>query len=269
MNKKILFSIFGAIVLISFFAFSFGLYAANEVRIDNFNVVQRTIPSISSNVDFRLTISQQDQSLDCEPLVPYVNGSLKWRVWYETTGGSKTVVRERDVSLPLSPNPMNLDFQETVQPSQEAIQAGGMNFRTALGCKTYIVQQTLDLAVSAPIQVTISGGGQVPPGGGQVPGQPGQPVSFNFEIPNPITANSFIELVKGIYSFIFQISIPIAVVLIIWVGIMFLTSQGNEAKVKQAKQALLWIIVGLAIILIGQGFVTLIESILNLGTPSP
>lgn len=105
--------------------------------------------------------------------------------------------------------------------------------------------------------------------GGPGPGQPGQPVDVSFNIENPIQAESLVDLAKAIGRFLFQIAIPIAVILIIWVGIMFLKSGGNPDKIKQAKQALLYIIIGLAVILIGQGFFTLIKSILNLGGPGP
>ncbi|MEK7138928.1 MAG: hypothetical protein AAB799_01985, partial [Patescibacteria group bacterium] len=60
----------------------------------------------------------------------------------------------------------------------------------------------------------------------------------------------------------------IAVIMIVYAGVIFLTSRGEPAKVTQAKQILLYAVVGLAIIMIGKGFITLIESILNLGTSS-
>lgn len=114
-----------------------------------------------------------------------------------------------------------------------------------------------------------TGGGQVPPGGGQVPpggGQvPGQPQIVPFEIPNPIAADSLVDLAKAIGKFLFQIAIPIAVIIIIYSGLLFLTSGGSKEKVAKARTALTYALVGLAIILIGQGFFTLIKSILNLG----
>ncbi len=258
------------IIFILFAGFLVSNTANAQVRVDNFNVIQKTIPSILSNVDFRLTISQQEQSLDCSNL-PFTNGNLEWVVWHEFSGGA-SVVRRESVSLPLSPNPRNLDFQVTgFQPSQMGIQSGKINFRAALSCSTSIINMSQNLAVSSPIQVTIVGGGQVPPGGGQVPpggGQvPGQPQTVPFEIKNPIAAKSLVDLAKAIGKFLFQIAIPIAVIIIIYAGLLFLTSGGNQEKVKKARTALLYAIIGLAIILIGQGFFTLIKSILNLGTP--
>lgn len=111
------------------------------------------------------------------------------------------------------------------------------------------------------------GGGRGGTGGGRGGGGdvPGQPISFQFEITNPLKAESFTDLVKAIGKFIFDISIPIAVVLIIYSGILFFISQGEKEKVVKARKTLLYTLLGLLIILIGRGFITLIKSILDLG----
>ena len=126
------------------------------------------------------------------------------------------------------------------------------------------------LILSQPVSGSGGGGGGPGGGGGGGPGgggggQPGQEVKF--EIPNPIKAESLVDLAKAIGRFLFQIAIPIAVIIIIYSGLLFLTSGGNKEKVVKARTALLYAVIGLAIILIGQGFFTLIKSILNLGTP--
>jgi len=100
------------------------------------------------------------------------------------------------------------------------------------------------------------------------PVTPGQTQTFPFSIPNPLQANNIVELINVIATWLFMIAIPIAVVMIVYAGIIFLTSRGEPAKVTQAKNILLYAVVGLAIIMIGKGFITLIESILNLGTGS-
>ena len=66
-------------------------------------------------------------------------------------------------------------------------------------------------------------------------------------------------------TWLLNIAIPIAVAMIVYAGVMFLTSRGDTTKVAQAKKILLYAVIGLAIILIGKGFITLIESVLNLG----
>ncbi len=91
--------------------------------------------------------------------------------------------------------------------------------------------------------------------------------SFSFNIENPLKggASDFTSLVKIIAQWIFNLAIPIAVAMIVYAGILFLTAAGDTSKVTKAKEVLKYAVIGLAIILIGSGFVTLIQSILELG----
>ena len=84
------------------------------------------------------------------------------------------------------------------------------------------------------------------------------------ELCNPIGQDNFQDLVNAIVVTLPKIIIPLAVIIIIWIGIKFFLAQGNTEKIKKARDALLWTVVGLAIILIGTGFVSLIKSILDL-----
>ena len=86
-----------------------------------------------------------------------------------------------------------------------------------------------------------------------------------FKIDNPIEADNLIQLLDVIATWLFNIAIPITVAMIVYAGIIFLISRGDTAKVSQAKKILLYAVVGFTIIMIGKGFITLIESILNLG----
>ncbi len=261
MSKKFRLLTLSGFVLIFGFLF-FDTASAQQVRIDNFNVIQRIIPSTPSNLDFRLTVSQQDPNLDCSPLIPLTNGDLEGVVWYETSlTGPKIIVRTGSSGLPLSPNPLNLDFSiSNFVPDSGAIQAGGADFLAAIGCTVYTnsANRGDNLAVSSPIHVSIGGGGG-----------PGQTVSVSFNIPNPIQAQSLIDLAKAIGKFLLEIAIPIAVIVIIYAGLLYLTSGGSKEKVATAHKALWYAVIGLAIILIGQGFFVLIKSILDLGGPSP
>ncbi|MEK7583169.1 MAG: pilin [Patescibacteria group bacterium] len=90
---------------------------------------------------------------------------------------------------------------------------------------------------------------------------PGTPEN---ELCDPIGSKSVEDLLKKMQEVIIKIAIPLAVIMIIWIGIQFFLSQGNPEKVSSARKALWWTIVGLMIILIGEGFVSLIRSILEL-----
>ena len=94
------------------------------------------------------------------------------------------------------------------------------------------------------------------------------PVVVNaVEIPNPVGINSFEELVNVIGVWIFNLAIPIAVIIIIYAGILMLTAGGNPKRFQQGTRALWYAVLGLAIVFIGKGFVTLIKSILSLSNP--
>ncbi|MDO8591371.1 MAG: hypothetical protein Q7R60_00400, partial [bacterium] len=60
---------------------------------------------------------------------------------------------------------------------------------------------------------------------------------------------------------------PVAVIIIIYAGFVMLTSGGNPGRFQQGTHALWYAILGLAIVFIGKGFVTLIKSILSLRNP--
>lgn len=88
------------------------------------------------------------------------------------------------------------------------------------------------------------------------------PISLEF--PNPLAAETVRELVDAILNWIFWLSIPIAVMVILYSGIRMITAGANVEKFKRSRRVLLWAVVGLAVIFIGEGFIALIESILDL-----
>lgn len=83
------------------------------------------------------------------------------------------------------------------------------------------------------------------------------------EIPNPLDAETFEDLVRGVARWFYRVMIPVASIVILYAAFLFLTSGGDEEKVKKAKRAITYAVVGVAIILIGAGFITLIRSLLE------
>ncbi len=82
-------------------------------------------------------------------------------------------------------------------------------------------------------------------------------------ISNPLNATSFNELIVGIATWIFWIAIPLATLMFLIGGFMFMVSGGNEQKVTQARKTMIWAAVGLAICLIGAGFTSIIRELLG------
>jgi len=60
------------------------------------------------------------------------------------------------------------------------------------------------------------------------------------------------------------IVLPIVVIVIVISGIMMMSAGKDLAKFTQGKKMLTWAVVGLVVILIGEGFTKLIESIIEL-----
>lgn len=82
-------------------------------------------------------------------------------------------------------------------------------------------------------------------------------------IDNPLTSKTFSELAEKIIVWIRNIGLIIGVIMIIWAGYLFMSSRGDEEKVKTAKKALIWTLIGMAILIIGEGFIGVIKDLLG------
>lgn len=66
---------------------------------------------------------------------------------------------------------------------------------------------------------------------------------------NPLgSINSFAAFAEAIFRAIVIIAIPLTVIFLIWGGILFVTSHGNEERVKTAKKVFLWTVIGAMVI---------------------
>ena len=80
-------------------------------------------------------------------------------------------------------------------------------------------------------------------------------------IENPIEADTFEELINAIIDFMWMFGIAVVPMVIIIAGYFFVTSMGDPAKVSQAKKMVLYALIGLLIIGMAKGIVTLIQEI--------
>ena len=60
--------------------------------------------------------------------------------------------------------------------------------------------------------------------------------------------DEFNQLIKNVMNFMLIIAIPLAIVVIIYGGFLFMTSGGSEQRIAKGKQAMLAAIIGLAIV---------------------
>ena len=79
------------------------------------------------------------------------------------------------------------------------------------------------------------------------------------ELPNPLGVSSITELFGKVINVMIQIGVPLAVLAIIYAGFKYVTAFGDEKKVSEAHQMLLWSAVGSAVLLGAKVIITAIE----------
>jgi len=82
-------------------------------------------------------------------------------------------------------------------------------------------------------------------------------------IENPLEAKSFEDILNTIVSFIFWIALAIAPIMIMIAAFFLLTAAGNPQRVDKAKQIILWTVIGLAIILLAKGLISVLRQIIG------
>ena len=66
---------------------------------------------------------------------------------------------------------------------------------------------------------------------------------------NPISTNNINDLIKTLLEGVIKVGIPIVALAIIYCGFLFVSAQGNTEKLNKAKDALLYTLIGAAILL--------------------
>lgn len=83
------------------------------------------------------------------------------------------------------------------------------------------------------------------------------------DFPNPLGTTDFSDIAENIIDWIINIGILIAIIMIVYSGLLFMTAAGNEEKITKARKALTWSLIGLAVLLTGRGFISIIQEILS------
>ena len=88
-------------------------------------------------------------------------------------------------------------------------------------------------------------------------------VSFaqNTQIVNPLSnVTSIPELIKTVLEGVIKIGMPVIVLAIIYCGFLFVAARGNPESIKKAKSALLYTLIGAAVLLGSWGIAQLITT---------
>lgn len=120
----------------------------------------------------------------------------------------------------------------------------------------------ISISISVPFFTTIAaddGGG----GGGGGGGNSNSSTNV-LNIENPLgTTSDITTLVKNILNFLWKLAWVIAPILVVYAGFLYITSAGNEEKVKTAQKTLIWALVGFAVVLIASSVPAVIRDFLS------
>lgn len=95
--------------------------------------------------------------------------------------------------------------------------------------------------------ITLAGEGET--GGGAVTGGAGT-VEMKVKIENPFKKDTIQGLIETIVNdILIPIGAVVAVVMIMYAGFLFVTARGEPGQITKAKDALLWAVIGAAILL--------------------
>ena len=82
-------------------------------------------------------------------------------------------------------------------------------------------------------------------------------------LPNPLSCEDLGCVIEKIISKLVELAIPIVVIMVLIGGFQIMIAGGNEEKVKQGRSTIWWAVIGYAIILLADGLVLIIKSVLG------
>ncbi|MBI2024492.1 MAG: hypothetical protein HYT03_00130 [Candidatus Harrisonbacteria bacterium] len=98
-----------------------------------------------------------------------------------------------------------------------------------------------------------------PPGSGTL----STPSDNAGDLPNPIGTTSFVELLNRIAYFLLIIAVPIATIIIIYGAFLIMTAGGIPANLEKGKKAILYAVIGLAILFLARVIMALLAQLLG------
>lgn len=277
MRKIIVLSIFSGL----FFTLPLFSFAANGITITSFDVNPKTIGS-SAALNYTIKVSVTDAKSVENTCGTNVNW-FKWGIYQ--AGG--LLQESSPQALPFNSNTQDYDFSFT--GSSHTFTQGTYIYTLKLTCGP----SETSLAQSAPVTITSTGSTNTTntnnnsnttntntttttansckqdsdcPNGGTC--QNGTCIqSYNFQIQNPLNGGptDLFQLIDIVTQWLLYIAIPIAVLFILWAGFLMLTAGPKPEQFNKGKKMLINIVIGLAVLFIGRGFVSLIQSIIELG----
>ena len=81
------------------------------------------------------------------------------------------------------------------------------------------------------------------------------------KIESPLKWQTFEDLIKAIINFLFYLALAVVPLIIVIAGYFFVTSGGDPAKVTQARNIILYALIGLLIIFLSNAIIAIIKQI--------
>jgi len=69
------------------------------------------------------------------------------------------------------------------------------------------------------------------------------------QLQNPLRMNDLVSVIVAIADILLILAVPIIIIFIVYAGFLYVTAQGNTTKIQDAHRALLYALIGGAIIL--------------------
>ena len=82
------------------------------------------------------------------------------------------------------------------------------------------------------------------------------------------TYDRVVNILYGFVNFLMNIAMVIAVIAIIWYAIQMMTSGGNPTKYQEAKQSVIWAVIGVAVIFAINTLLATIQGVVTRGSLS-
>ena len=82
-------------------------------------------------------------------------------------------------------------------------------------------------------------------------------------ITNPLKYDTIAQLINAIINFLFTLALVVVPLVIVVAGYFFVTSAGDPVKVTQARNMIIYALVGLLIIAASKGIIAVIEKVIK------
>lgn len=79
---------------------------------------------------------------------------------------------------------------------------------------------------------------------------------------NPTTTNTTEELVTSIVNWLLGITSAVVIIFLVYGGIMYITSSGDENQIEKSKKIITYAIIGLFLVLVSYSVVTTLNNII-------